>query len=191
MPDVTQIPAPRAPVTDAATNYVGRTWYRFFYNLYAILGSGSLRTGAFYSNANQTAAAPNTPYGVTFSHVSQTGGAYIGTVASRIYVDRPGDYVFQFSLRVESLSGASKNVTVWGEHNGTAITNTARTLTVAGTNAFTVAAWALPRRLAAKDYVRIVWMATDVDVRLAAAAASTPIPESPSAILTVAANIGE
>lgn len=42
MPDkITQIPAPRVPIVDPQTGYINREWYRFFYNLYNIAGTGT------------------------------------------------------------------------------------------------------------------------------------------------------
>ena len=41
MPNGTQITPPRVPLTDERTGAVSREWYRWFYNLYTIAGSGS------------------------------------------------------------------------------------------------------------------------------------------------------
>ena len=89
MPEnVTRIPASRVPIT--FTEVISREWYRFFYNVYAILGSGSLRYGAFHDTTDQTAAAPNTAYPITFNNTDLSAGVYRGAPTSRIYVDRPG-----------------------------------------------------------------------------------------------------
>ena len=40
MPDITLIPAPRTPPFDASGHF-SREWYRFFYNLFRLTGSGS------------------------------------------------------------------------------------------------------------------------------------------------------
>ena len=39
-PNITQIIAPRVPLIDERTNTMSVAWYRFFYNLYTITGSG-------------------------------------------------------------------------------------------------------------------------------------------------------
>ena len=39
--NVTNLPAPRAPVIDANTGLMTREWYRFFFNLFVLTGSGS------------------------------------------------------------------------------------------------------------------------------------------------------
>ena len=40
-PNVTNIPAPRVPITDERTGLISREWYRFFFNLFNLTGSGS------------------------------------------------------------------------------------------------------------------------------------------------------
>ena len=41
MPDITKIPAPRVPVLDPASGLMTREWYRFFYNLFVLVGGGA------------------------------------------------------------------------------------------------------------------------------------------------------
>ena len=192
MPDnITQIPAPRVPIWDTMTNYVTRAWYRYFYNLYAILGSGSLRSGAFYDTTTQSAAAINTAYAITLDNTSLTQGVSIGTPTSRVYVDRTGSYNIQFSLQLISTNAASKDVYIWADVNGTSVPNSATKLTMSGSSNSYVAAWNFVIRMSAGDYFRLMWSTSNTNVQIAAVAASAPVPAIPSVILTVAANIGE
>ena len=39
-PNVTNIPAPRVPIIDETTGLMSREWYRFFFNLFNLTGSG-------------------------------------------------------------------------------------------------------------------------------------------------------
>ena len=39
--NITNIPAPRTPLTDPATGLLSREWYRFFLNLFVLTGSGT------------------------------------------------------------------------------------------------------------------------------------------------------
>jgi hypothetical protein len=192
MPDnITQIPAPRVPIWDTMTNYVTRAWYRYFYNLYAILGSGSLRSGAFYDTTTQSAAAINTAYAITLNNTSLTQGVSIGTPTSRVYVDRTGSYNIQFSLQLVSTNAAAKDVYIWADVNGTSVPNSATKLTMSGSSNSYVAAWNFVIRMSAGDYFRLMWSTSNTNVQIAAVAASAPVPAIPSVILTVAANIGE
>ena len=192
MPDnITQIPAPRVPIWDTMTNYVTRAWYRYFYNLYAILGSGSLRSGAFYDTTTQSAAAINTAYAITLNNTSLTQGVSIGTPTSRVYVDRTGSYNIQFSLQLVSTNAAAKDVYIWADVNGTSVPESATKLTMSGSSNAYVAAWNFVIRMSAGDYFRLMWSTSNTNVQIARIAASAPVPAIPSVILTVASNIGE
>jgi hypothetical protein len=192
MPDnITQIPAPRVAIWDAMTNYVTRGWYRYFYNLYAILGSGSLRSGAFYDTTTQSAAVINTAYAITLNNTSLAQGVSIGTPTSRVYVDRTGAYNIQFSLQLVSTNAASKDVYIWADVNGTSVPESATKLTMSGSSNAYVAAWNFVIRMSAGDYFRLMWSTSNTNVQIARIAASAPVPAIPSVILTVAANIGE
>jgi hypothetical protein len=189
--NITQIPAPRVAIWDTVTNYVTRGWYRYFYNLYAILGSGSLRSGSFYDTTTQTAAVINTAYAITFDSTSLTQGVSIGTPTSRVYVNRTGSYNIQFSLQLVSTNAASKDVYIWADVNGTSVPESATKLTMSGSSNAYVAAWNFVIRMSAGDYFRLMWSTSNTNVQIAAVAASAPVPAIPSVILTVAANIGE
>jgi len=189
--NITQIPAPRVAIWDTMTNYVTRGWYRYFYNLYAILGSGSLRSGAFYDTTTQSAAVINTAYAITLDSTSLTQGVSIGTPTSRVYVDRTGSYNIQFSLQLVSTNAASKDVYIWADVNGTSVPESATKLTLSGSSNAYVAAWNFVIRMSAGDYFRLMWSTSNTNVQIARIAASAPVPAIPSVILTVAANIGE
>ena len=189
--NITQIPAPRVAIWDTVTNYVTRGWYRYFYNLYAILGSGSLRSGAFYDTTTQTAAVINTAYAITLDSTSLTQGVSIGAPKSRVYVDRTGSYNIQFSLQLVSTNAASKDVYIWADVNGTSVPESATKITMSGSSNAYVAAWNFVIRMSAGDYFRLMWSTTNTNVQIARIAASAPVPAIPSVILTVAANIGE
>jgi hypothetical protein len=189
--NITQIPAPRVAIWDTVTNYVTRGWYRYFYNLYAILGSGSLRSGAFYDTTTQSAAVINTAYAITLDSTSLTQGVSIGTPTSRVYVNRTGSYNIQFSLQLVSTNAASKDVYIWADVNGTSVPESATKLTLSGSSNAYVAAWNFVIRMSAGDYFRLMWSTSNTNVQIARIAASAPVPAIPSVILTVASNIGE
>ena len=190
MPEnISQIPASRVPIT--FTDLISREWYRFFYNVFAALGSGSLRYGTFFDTTDQTAAAPNTAYAITFNNTDLSAGVYRGTPTSRIYVDRPGAYNFQFSIQFESTTGASKTVFVWARINGTDVPDSATKIHLQGVNDAYVAAWNFVLRMNTGDYFELIWSTDDTTVEIHANSAVAPAPAIPSVILTVTCNIGE
>lgn len=192
MPEnITQIPAARVPIAEDPVPYPSRPWYRYLYNLFAILGSGSLRNGAFHDETTQTAAAVNTGYAMSFNKTNYSQGVYLGTPTSRVYVDRPGLYNFQFSAQFVSTNAAAKNVYIWADVNGTSVPQSATVITMKGSNEAFLAAWNFFIRLNTGDYFRLMWATDNTNVTIQAAAATAFSPAIPSVILTVAANIGE
>ena len=189
--NITQIPAARVAIAEAPIPYPSRSWYRYFYNLFAILGSGSLRNGAFHDETTQTAAAINTGYAMTFNKTDLSQGVYLGVPTSRVYVDRPGEYNFQFSAQFVSSNASTKTVYVWADINGTAVPHSATKITMKGAGEAYLAAWNFVLRLNTGDYFRLMWATNDTTVSLEASAATAFSPAVPSVILTVAANIGE
>ena len=233
MANITQIPAPRVPIIDERTGLISREWFRFFNNLFTLLGSGSndditqflqispssevfsvsqlaetakdlqalgvapvytpelvrKAYGAFFDTTTQTAAAINTAYPITLNTTSISVGATRGTPTSRIYVDRPGAYNFQFSLQLNKTSAAAKNVWIWYRLNGADAANSATQVTLAGTSAAAVAAWNFVLNMNAGDYFELVWSTDDTACQIVSVASAAPVPGIPSVILTVTDNI--
>lgn len=193
MPDnVSQIPAARVPIWDHITDYVTREWYRWFYNVYALLGSGSLRYGTFFDTTDQTAASANTAYAITFNNTDLSAGVYLGAPTSRIYVDRPGAYNFQFSLQLVTTNSSEKSVYIWARINETDVPNSATKVTMKGSGGEAyVAAWNFVLRMNTGDYFELMWATTNTNVEIHADAATAFCPAIPSVIMTVSCNIGE
>lgn len=189
--NTTQIPAARVPIWDTLTLYVTRPWYRFFYNVYVLLGSGSLRYGTFFDTTDQTAAATNTAYAITFNNTDLSAGVYLGTPTSRIYVDRPGAYNFQFSLQLESTNANTKLVYIWAQINGEDVADSATKITMKGANEAYVAAWNFVLKMNTGDYFQLMWATSNTNVGIHADPATAFCPAIPSVIMTVSCNIGE
>jgi hypothetical protein len=187
----TQIPAARVQMNDPSNDYVNRPWYRFFYNLFILLGSGSLRYGTFFDTTDQTAAAVDTGYPITFNNTDLSEGVFLGTPTSRIYVNRPGAYNFQFSLQLISTNASENLVYIWARINGVDVPNSATKITLKGSGEAAVAAWNFVLRLGSNDYFELMWATDDTDVEIAAEAATAFCPAIPSVIMTVTCNIGE
>lgn len=190
MPEnISQIPASRVPLTP--TEVITREWYRFLYNIFAALGSGSLRYGTFYDTTDQTAAAPNTAYAITFNNTDLSAGVYRGTPTSRIYVDRPGAYNFQFSAQLDGTTASARDIYIWARVSGTDVPNSATRVHMKGSSEAYVAAWNFVLRMNTGDYFELMWATTNTNVQILADPATAFCPAIPSVILTVSCNIGE
>lgn len=192
MPDnTTQIPAARVTMNDLTTGYVNRPWYRYFYNLFAILGSGSLRYGTFYDTTTQPLNTGGVAQAVTFNQTSLSAGVYLGTPTSRIYVDRAGAYNFQFSLQLVSKNPSVKLIYIWARVNGDDIPYSSTKITMQGNGDAYVAAWNFVLRLNRGDYFELMWTGNNDKIEIHADVAAPPSPAIPSVIMTVSCNIGE
>jgi hypothetical protein len=148
------------------------------------------RFGSFYDTTNQTAAVINTAYAVTFDTTDLSEGVYRGSPTSRIYVDEPGVYNFQFSAQLDKTSGGVGIFDFWIRVNGVDISNSAGRVRIQGNNSELVTAWNFLTRMKAGDYFELMWAVDDTTCQITAFPAVAPIPGIPSVILTVSNNIG-
>jgi len=148
------------------------------------------RFGSFYDTTSQTAAVINTAYAVTFNTTDLSEGVYRGSPTSRIFVDEPGIYNFQFSAQLDKTAGGVGIFDFWIRVNGADIANSAGRVRIQGNNAELVTAWNFLTRMKAGDYFELMWAVDDITCQITAFPAVAPIPGIPSVILTVSNNIG-
>jgi len=145
--------------------------------------------GTFYDTTTQTAAAVNTAYALTFNSTNLSNGVYIGSPASRIYVEQRGVYNMQFSAQLDNTSGGSHLIYIWLRINGTDVANSAGQVRLKGTDGELVTSWNYVEQLNAGDYFELMWSVNDTSVQVLSQAAAAPVPAIPSIILTVTDNI--
>ena len=145
--------------------------------------------GTFYDTTTQTAAVINTAYALTFNSTNLSNGVYIGSPASRIYVEQRGVYDLQFSAQLDNTSGGSHLIYIWLRINGTDVANSAGQVRLKGTDGELVTSWNYVEQLNAGDYFELVWSVSDTSVQILSQAAAAPVPAIPSIILTVTDNI--
>jgi outer membrane murein-binding lipoprotein Lpp len=148
------------------------------------------RFGSFYDTTNQTAAVINTAYAVTFNTTDLSEGVYRGSPTSRIFVDEPGVYNFQFSAQLDKTAGGIGIFDFWIRVNGANIANSTGRVRIQGNNAELITAWNFLTRMKAGDYFELMWSVDDTSCQITAFPAAAPHPGIPSVILTVSNNIG-
>lgn len=164
------------------------TWYEAsgFNQSLSSAGAGMLLPyGSFYDTTTQTIATINTPKAVTFDTSALANQMYVGSPTSRIYVDLPGIYNFQFSAQLDKASGATANTAIWPRINGANVPQSAGNVAVQGTSAETVAAWNYVLDLNGGDYFELMWQVDDTNLHFTAVPATATVPAIPSVILTV------
>jgi hypothetical protein len=147
------------------------------------------RFGSFYDTTTQTAAAINTAYAMTINTTDLSQGVYIGSPASRIYVDRPNVYNVQFSAQLDKTTGGVGLVWIWLRKNGVDVPDSTGFVRLQGNNAELLAAWNYLVQLNAGDYIEIMWEVDDTSVQILYEAATAVHPATPSVIVTVSDNI--
>lgn len=142
--------------------------------------------GSFYDTTNQTAAAINTPYAMTFNNTAESNQIAV-TNNSRITFKNRGTYNVQFSAQLDQTSGASHNIFIWFRRNGTDIANSASVVAIQGSSAELVAAWNFVITVLGGDYIEIMWAVSNTAVQIIAAPATAFCPAIPSVIATAIA----
>jgi len=141
--------------------------------------------GVFVKTTDQSPAATNTEYLLTFDSTEISNGVSIGTPTSRIVVPASGLYRLDANLQLTSGSSSSKNVWVWFKKNGTAIPNSARLVTSDLNNGYIPLAMQEPVSLAANDYIELAFASDSTAVTVDNVAATAFAPSAPAVILSV------
>lgn len=157
-----------------------------FSSLTGLAGSRYIDTpnGLFFSTTDQTLAAINTEYAVTFGttyldrHISIVD-------SSKITVVYGGIYNFQFSGQIKSSNASPKDVFLWLKRSGTTIGYTTHQYTVEGSDNHTNINWNFSIDMADGAYIQFYWGATDTNVTLETTVATSPHPGIPSAVVGV------
>lgn len=160
--------------------------------------SGTLDIGQVITGTGVTAGTRIVGFGTgtggagTYTvDVSQTVSSttITATKTTRIYVDKPGVYNFQFSAQFDKSSGGIGLVYIWARINGVNQSDSATKLRIQGNDAEVVAAWNFVYDMAANDYFELMWSTDNTDCIILAEAAASPVPAIPSVIMTVSDNI--
>jgi len=151
--------------------------------------------GEFSSNADQSATA-NTPTEVTYTNTDAAGDGVRIEFGSRIIVDNPGVFVFEFNLQLSNADTQIHDAHFWLRRNNSGsdgdvpLTTTAVSVIeshggVPGNNNLLLDHTLV---LARNDYIELIWATSDANVTLKAGAAITSPyarPSRPSVVCNV------
>jgi hypothetical protein len=144
--------------------------------------------GAFQSTVDQTAAAANTAYAMTFNTTDYANGVSVAS-NSRITVADAGIWNLQWSGQFENPDSQDHDARVWLKINGTVVTGSTGFFAVPskhGTvNGHTLVGWNYFVSLNANDYVELWWETDNTAVSIQAYAASGNYPSTASLIATM------
>jgi hypothetical protein len=141
--------------------------------------------GVFSKTTDQTPAAINTEYLLTFDSAQISNGVVIGGTTSQIIVPQSGLYKIDATVQITSGSSSAKNIWVWFKKNGTAIANSARIITSDVNNGYVTVALSETVSLAANEYIEMAFAADSTNVTVDNVASTAFAPTAPAIILTV------
>jgi hypothetical protein len=142
--------------------------------------------GLFFNTADQTLAAVDTGYPITFNQTYLNNFVALQTAStSKIEVAVAGVYNFQLSAQLKSTNASGKDVQIWIKRNNITIGYSGHRYTVEGSDNHFNVAWNFDIDLAANEYIEMYWGADDTNVTMEAIPASAPYPAVASAVMAV------
>lgn len=148
-----------------------------------VISSSDLKYGSFSDTTDQTAAATNTAYPITFNTTISSNGVSIGSPTSRIYIEESGLYSVSFSAQISSADATKKTLWFFPRVNGTDVSTSSIKISMGADTK--IISREMTFNFNAGDYMEAVWATSDVDVKLDPLAATAFAPASPSVILNV------
>ena len=142
--------------------------------------------GLFFNTADQTLAAINTGYPITFNQTYLNNFVALQSGStSKIEVAVAGVYNFQLSAQLKSTNASAKDVQIWIKRGTTTIGYSGHRYTVEGSDNHMNVNWIFDIDLAANEYIEMYWGADDTAVTMEAIPASAPYPAVASAVMAV------
>jgi hypothetical protein len=142
--------------------------------------------GLFFSTVDQTLAAVDTGYPITFNQTYLNNEVALQSGStSKIEVNVDGVYNFQLSAQLKSTNASAKDVQIWIKRGTTTIGYSSHKYTLEGSDNHMNVTWIFDIDLADGEYIEMYWGADDINVTLEAIPASAPYPAVASAVMAV------
>ena len=142
--------------------------------------------GLFFSTVDQTLAAVDTGYPITFNQTYLNNEVALQSGStSKIEVNVDGVYNFQLSAQLKSTNASAKDVQIWIKRGTTTIGYSSHKYTLEGSDNHMNVTWIFDIDLADGEYIEMYCGADDTNVTLEAIAASAPYPAVASAVMAV------
>lgn len=138
----------------------------------------------FVKTTDQSPAAINTAYALTFDSALIANGFSIGAPTSRLVAAHAGLYLVSANVQITSTSASVKNIWFWLRKNGADVPNTTRLVTVDLNNGYVSGGFVGSISLVINDYVEVIFAADSTAVTIDAVAATAFAPASAAATIT-------
>ena len=134
--------------------------------------------------ADQTAAAANTGYALTYTS-SIAEGITNGTPASRIVFAEGGEYMISFSAQISAGSSSSVDFYFWPRINGSDVSGSTMVNTLKNNGARLVVSRTSIFQVSAGDYLEAYWATSDTNGFLDATTATAFAPAAPASTIAI------
>jgi len=134
--------------------------------------------------ADQTAAAINTAYALTYTS-SIADGITNGTPASRLVFEEAGQYMISFSAQIASTSSSTVNFWFWPRINGTDITGSTMKNALHQNGSVLVVSRSAIFDVSANDYLEAMWAVDSTSGFLDATVATAFAPAAPASTIAI------
>lgn len=153
--------------------------------------------GSFYDTTNQTAAAANTAYSIGINSTDPDSRGISIASGSRITFSRGGVYSIIYSVQFVNTDSQIHDINIWLRKNdsgssGDVVASDSRFSIIAshgGVDGHVIGCVNYMLKLAANDYLELIWSTTNVaaGIQSLPASPSSPVhPSIPGIILTAA-----
>lgn len=193
VPALPDLPSPSQAYTPVYFNQFNgglRTFFtRLLGNLQALFGPAGARyidapNGLFFSTQDQSLAATDTKYDVTFNQTYLSNNISV-VDSSKITCAVGGIYNFQFSGQAKSNSASAKQIYLMINRDGTDIGYTTRQNTLSGSDQHMSVNWNFSIDVQSGSYIKLRWAGDSTGLTLEQTAATSPHTGIPSAVLAV------
>jgi len=134
--------------------------------------------------ADQTAAAINTAYALTYTS-SIAEGVTNGTPASRLVFEEAGQYMISFSAQIASTSSSTVNFWFWPRINGTDVTGSTMKNAMQQNGSELVVSRSAIFDVSANDYLEAMWAVDSTSGFLDATTATAFAPAAPASTIAI------
>ena len=134
---------------------------------------------------DQTAAATNTAYPLTYTIMAGSVGVSLGTPASRIIFAEGGSYTLSFTAQTSSTSGSTVNFWFWPRINGVDIADSGMRNTLHQNGATMIVSRTQIFNVDAGDYLEAYWATDNTKGSLQHHAATAFSPATPASTLAL------
>ena len=134
--------------------------------------------------ADQTAAAINTAYALTYTS-SIAEGVTNGTPASRLVFEEAGQYMISFSAQIASTSSSTVNFWFWPRINGVDVVGSTMKNALHQNGSVLVVSRSAIFDVSANDYLEAMWAVDSTSGFLDATAATGFAPAAPASTIAI------